>query len=74
MTLICSPPFLDPSCLQSPQTPALAHCSAPGQQLFGLVCEDGTVCFDHASQCRDDAGLQEPFHPHVYEVLLVLGR
>lgn len=46
----------------------------PGQQLFGLVGENGTVRFHHADQCRDDAGLQEPFHPHVYEVLLVLGR
>lgn len=56
------------SASQSPQPTLLA----PGQQLLGLVCEDSTVCLHHAGQCRYDACLQEPFHPQVYEVLLVL--
>lgn len=48
--------------------------AAPGQQLLGLVGEDGIVRFHHAGQHGDDAGLQKPLHPHVYEVFLVLGR
>lgn len=56
------------SASQSPQ-PILI---APGQQLLGLVCEDSTVCLHHTGQCGYDACLQQPFHPQVYEVLLVL--
>lgn len=60
-----------PSPLRPQAWPAAAP---PGQQLFGLVCEDGTVGFHHAGQRGGDPSLQKPLHTHVYEVLLVLGR
>lgn len=60
-----------PSPLRPQPWPAAAP---PGQQLFGLVGEDGTVSFHHAGQRGGDPRLQKPLHTHVYEVLLVLGR
>lgn len=62
---------LVPSPLTLQPWPAAAP---PGQQLFGLVGEDGTVCFHHAGQRGGDTSLQKPLHTHVYKVLLVLGR
>lgn len=50
----------------------IAH--PPCQHLLGLICQNGVVSFDHDSKCGRDSCFQQPFHPFLYEVLLVLER
>lgn len=50
----------------------IAH--PPCQHLLGLICQNGVVSFDHDSKCGCDSCFQQPIHPFLYEILLVLER
>lgn len=44
----------------------------PWKHLFGLISQDGIICFDHDSDSWCDSRFQKPFHSPFNKVLLIL--